>query len=100
MQRTMSVMTTNLNSQEQPFDPTNKQPQPVIALRMSPRLRQAIENLSVLPEFRAIARQHGEPAMVLQATILLRETRPELFDAQNPGDLLAQLFADLESENQ
>ena len=93
-------MTTNLNSQEQPFDPTNKRPQPVIALTMSPRLRQAVENLSVLPEFRAIARQNGEPAMVLQATILLRETRPELFDPENPGDLLAQLFADLESENQ
>ena len=96
----MSVMTTNLNSQEQPLDPTNKQPQPVIGLSMSPRLRQAIENLSVLAEFRAIARQHGEPAMVLQATILLRETRPELFDAQNPGDLLARLFTDLESKNQ
>ena len=95
----MSVMTTNLNSQEQPFDPTNKQPQPVIGLTMSPRLRQAVENLSVLPKFRAIARQHGEPAMILEATKLLRETRPELFDAQNPGDVLARLFADLESEN-
>ena len=90
-------MTSHLNSQDQPLDPTNKRPQPVIGLTLSPRLRQAVENLSVLPEFRAIARQHGEPAMILEANKLLRATRPELFDPENPGDLLARLFADLES---
>jgi hypothetical protein len=66
-------------------------------LNLSPRLKQAIENLLTLPEFRAIAQQHGEAVAKLRATQLLRETRPELFRPGNPGDVLARLFADLES---
>jgi hypothetical protein len=93
-------MTTNLNSHDQPPEHAKNQPQLLIPLTLSPKLKLAIENLSVLPEFRAIAREHGEPAMVLEATKLLRQTRPELFDPQTPGDHLARLFADLESENQ
>lgn len=93
-------MTTNLHSQDEPPESNTQPSQPVIGLTMSSRLRQAIETLSVLPEFRTIAREHGEPAMVLQATKLLREKRPELFDQLNPGDAIARLFADLESGNQ
>ena len=95
----IAVMTPILDSNDESSDLKNMKSQPVNGLTMSPRLRQAVETLSVLPEFRAIAREQGEPAMILEATKLLRATRPELFDAQNPGDLLARLFADLESGN-
>ncbi len=91
-------MTTH--SQDSPFDIPKKQTQLGAGLTLSPQLRQAIENLSVLPEFRAIERQHGEPAMVMAITQLLRETRPELFNPTTPGDQLAQLFTDLESDQE
>jgi hypothetical protein len=69
-------------------------------LTLSLRLRDAIANLLALPEFRDIAQQHGEAVAKLRVTQLLRETRPELFSLENPGDALARIFADLESGNQ
>jgi hypothetical protein len=68
-------------------------------LTLSLRLKDAIANLLALPEFQGIAEQHGEAVAKLRATQFLRETRPELFSPENPGDALARLFADLESGN-
>ena len=68
-------------------------------LTLSLRLKDAIANLLALPEFQGIAQQHGEAIAKLRVTQFLRETRPELFSPENPGDALARLFADLESGN-
>ena len=64
---------------------------------MSPRLKQAIENLLLMPEYQAISRKQGEAAAVFQATKFLRDTRPDFFNLVNPGDVLVKLFVDLES---
>ena len=65
-------------------------------LQLSSKLDQAIANLRALPEFQEITREQGHDASTMAALKLLHETRPELFNPENPADGLASLYAGMD----
>jgi hypothetical protein len=84
----MTQKNNNNNNIETPIDER--------CLQLSPKLDQVIATLRTLPEFREIAREKGEDTATMAVLKLLRETRPELFDANNPADGIAALFAGMD----
>ena len=84
----MTQKNNNTNNIETPIDER--------CLQLSAKLDQAIATLRTLPEFREMAREKGEGVATMAALKLLRETRPELFNKENPGDGLAMLYAGMD----
>ena len=80
--------TNNDNNLETPIDEK--------CLQLSARLDQAISTLRALPEFQTIAREQGQDAATMAVTRLLKQTRPELFNPENPADGLASLYAGMD----
>jgi hypothetical protein len=86
-------MTTQINNSD---DNNPGQPIEERCLQLSSKLDQAIANLRALPEFQEITREQGHDASTMAALKLLHETRPELFNPQNPADGLAALYAGMD----
>ena len=87
-------MTTKLNTNH---DHNNTEtPNDEKCLQLSAKLDQAIATLRPLPEFQTIAREEGNDIATMEVIKFLRETRPELFNAQNPADGLASLYAGMD----
>ena len=87
-------MTTKLNTNHD--DSNTETPIDEKCLQLSAKLDQAITNLRALPEFQEITREQGHDASTMAALKLLHETRPELFNANNPADGIAALFAGMD----
>jgi hypothetical protein len=85
-------MTTHTNPDEE----NNNEQSEDNCLQISVRLNETVNNLRVLPEFRTMAQEKGEDAATMAIIKLLRETRPELFDSENPADGLALLYGGME----
>ena len=85
-------MTTNTSPDEE----NNNEQSEDNCLQISARLNETVNNLKVLPEFRAMAMLKGEDATTMAIIKLLGETRPELFDSENSADGIAFLFGGME----
>ena len=86
-------MTTKSNNTN---DENTETPNAEKCLQLSKELDQAIHNLLTLRDFRDIAQTQGNDIATMEVIKFLRETRPELFNPQNPADSLAMLYAGMD----
>ena len=85
---TTNNITDNDNNPEQPIEER--------CLQLSAKLDQAIANLLTMSQFQDIAQTQGNDIATMEVIKFLRETRPELFNPQNPADSLAMLYAGMD----
>jgi hypothetical protein len=86
-------MTTQINNSD---DNNPGQPIEEKCLQLSSKLDQEISNLRNSPEFRELGDDQGDAEQTFAILRYLKETRPELFDTENPADGLAMLYAGMD----
>jgi hypothetical protein len=85
---TQKNKSNNDNNPGQPIDER--------CLQLSAKLDQAIANLLTMSQFQEIAQTQGNDIATMEAVKFLRENSPQLFNAQNPADGLAMLYAGMD----